>query len=105
MVTLSIWLYGKPSWDLDIEGKEALEPNLFREHGDYMKEHLYKVADILEKLRNGGWNLSECCGALYTLELELFGLNKKEARKELVKLGIDPGYVALEEYEEELIEE
>ena len=96
MAKLSIWLYGKPSWDLEIEGKNKLNPKIFRIKGDYLKEHLYEVADTLKKLQSVGWNLVERYGALYSLELYRNNLTKEEARKELKKLKINLNLVNTE---------
>ena len=66
MIHLSIWLYGKPEWDLFTEEDGFINGDLFRGQADYLKEHLYRVADVVEKLKKNGW---DCEGTLYTLEL------------------------------------
>ena len=47
MIELNIWLYGKPSWDIEIEGKKFLDPLVLKEHAFLMKEHLEKLKDWL----------------------------------------------------------
>ena len=36
MINLSLWLYGKPEWDLDLDD-ENVDTKLIREQGDYLK--------------------------------------------------------------------
>lgn len=94
MVNLIIWLYGKPAWDLEIEGEENIDPNIFRKHGKYLKGHLSLVANTTEKLQKAGWS---CCGTLYTLEFYKENVTKKETKKELQKLGIEFDLINIEE--------
>ena len=101
MINLSIWLYGKPSWDLAIEGKTFLNSKIFREHGDYLRDYLHSVAEIVDKLQFSGWEVD---GALYTLEFYKQGLTKKQAKKELKELAITPELYHLEEVDEEFEE-
>lgn len=104
MINLSIWLYGKPSWDMDIEGEEDIDPERFIEQGDYLKEHLHNIAKIVKKLRSAGWG---CYGTLYSLEFCKNSIKtKKEAKEELKKLGVDEEISMIEfEDEEDYIEE
>ncbi len=100
MINLSIWLYGKPEWDMDLGDK--IDPNIFIEQGNYLKEHLHNVANIVKKLNSTGWN---CYGTLYTLEFSNENIKtKKEAKQELKKLGITDN-VGLIEIDDEEIEE
>ncbi len=97
MINISVHLYGKPEWDLPTDDKR-IDGNMLREQGDYLKKHLYNVADITEKLRKSGWN---CSGALYSLEFCKEGVTKQEAMKELKKLDISSKEINLIEFEDE----
>ena len=97
MISLSIILYGKPGWDLSIEGEDDIDPKIFKLQGDYLKEHLHKVTNITEKLQSSGWS---CYGTLYTLEFSK-DISETEAKKELKKLKINLKDINIEEYEEE----
>lgn|SRR3989344_9141527 len=101
MINLSLFLYGKPAWDMDIEGEEDIDPEILKEQGDYLKEHLHAIAGIVKKLKSAGW---ECCGTLYTLEFYNEEIrSKKEALKELKRLDIDQDIFSLEELDDEEI--
>lgn len=100
MTTIILFLYGKPSLDMDIEGKTYINPNIFRKRGEELKEHLRSVADSLEKLQAAGWKVSEGYGAIYALELYK-EITKTEAKKELKRLKISLEQVSLDEYEDE----
>ena len=99
MIELNIWLYGKPSWDIEIEGKKFLDPLVLKEHAFLMKEHLERAAEILSLLQNSGWKLAESYGAIYSLTLYK-NLNKKYAEQELQKFGISLSEIALEQVED-----
>ncbi|MDP1693994.1 MAG: hypothetical protein Q8L34_00460 [Candidatus Woesearchaeota archaeon] len=97
MINISIGLYGKPSWDMDIEGEEITDGEMFRAQGKYLKEHLENVADIVKKLTSAGWS---CSGTLYDLQFfKESVINKSEAKKELKRLKIDMNQINVEEYE------
>ena len=104
MINIDIGLYGKPSWDMDIEGKDYIEPKMIRKQGEFLKEHLHKVADMLEKLQSAGWIVAEGYGAIYSLQLYK-ETTKVEAKKELKRLKINPKDIHIEEYAEEEFED
>ncbi len=88
MIELGLWLYGKPNWDLEIEGKTYLDPSVLREHALLLKLHLERVASILDKLQKNGWKMKENYGALYALTL-CKKTSKEKAEQELLKLEIE----------------
>ena len=84
---MQLWLYGKPSWDLEIEGKNNIEPGLLKDHGVFLKEHLEKTAAVLERLQKAGWKVVESYGAIY--EITLYKkISMIKAREEFKKLEI-----------------
>ena len=99
MIEAQLWLYGKPSWDLEIEGKKHIEPAILKSHGAFLKDHLEKTADLLEKLQNAGWKVVESYGAIYAITLYK-KINMFNAKEELKKLGISLEEVNLEQAEE-----
>lgn len=101
MINLSLHLYGKPEWDLPTDDK-LINGDLLRAHGDDLKEHLHKIADIVEKLKKNGW---DCSLALYNLEFCKENITKQEAEKELKRLNINLKEIDLEELESEEDEE
>jgi len=95
MISLSLWIYGKPEWELDLD--EDIDPNLFRIHGEELKQRLNIIANMTEKLQASGWSGT---GELYTIDFSK-NLTFKEAEKELRKLGFDPSSFDLMELEDE----
>ena len=75
MIKIQVWLYGKPSWELPIEGINSITPSVLRKRAKELSNHLLSVADLLEKLSNKGWKVS---GEIYTLTF----FKDKEVKKE-----------------------
>jgi hypothetical protein len=94
---ISVYLFGKPAWELDLEGEDANVQMAMsvRALGDELKERLYHASDILTKLVDNGWSGS---GTLYDIYL-FKDITVAEAEKELSGLGIDPGSVNIREDE------
>ena len=97
MINISLHLYGKPEWDLPVDDG-VIDGDLLRAHGNELKEHLLKVADIFEKLKKNGWNGSL---ASYSLELYKEDITKQEAEKELKRLGISLKDINIMDFEDE----
>ena len=99
-VGVSVFLFGKPAWEIeDLEGGD-LTPELIdqiRNTGAEIKSSLDQTADVLTKLLRSGWSGS---GGLYDVNLYK-GITLKEAQEELTKLGINPELVNLMEEEDE----
>ena len=100
VVRLSIPLFGKPSWEMNIEGGNAT-PKMLREKAAELKERLERAADALEKLDMNGWDLEEAYGSIYSLDLYK-DVTIDEAKKELKQLGLE---YLIENLEEEELEE
>ncbi|MFX1520197.1 MAG: hypothetical protein ACFFCD_09790 [Promethearchaeota archaeon] len=96
---ISIWLFGKPSHEMAIEGGEAT-PKMLREKAVELKERLERAAEIFEELARNGWELAECYGSVYDLSFTK-DVNETQAKEELKKLGIDPEEVNILELEDE----
>ena len=69
-----------------LDGKGEIKTEIIKEQGDYLKEHLHKVADVAEKLQKKGWL---GCSTLYTLEFYKEKITKKQAEQELKQLKVD----------------
>lgn len=98
MINLSIHLYGKPAWDLPIEGEEVTDGKMFKIWGEHLSKHLNQVSTIVETLVKAGWG---CYGTLYSLDFSNSKItNQKEAKKELKRLGIPMSTINIIEFEE-----
>lgn len=74
---------------MNIEGKTKINPAILKKQGDYMKERLYNVAWIADKLQKNGWVMCEGYGAIYNLSFYNDSVKTiKQAKTELKKLGI-----------------
>ncbi len=94
-VEVDLFLFGKPEWEMNIEEVSASE---IREKGEELRERLNRIAEIMEKLENAGW---ERAGAsLYSISFYK-DIAIEDAKEELRQLGIDPEEVGLMEIEEE----
>ena len=93
---MDLFLFGKPEWE--IENMEEVSAEEIRKKGDEIKERLYRIASIMEKLEQAGWE--RYSASLYSISFYK-EINEEEAREELRRLGIDPEEVSLMEIEEE----
>lgn len=80
MIEIQLWLYGKPSWDMPIEGVTSITPNMLRKRAKELYKHLLAVADLFEKLSKEGWNVS---GSIYSLT---FYKDKTVTKKDVLTL-------------------
>jgi hypothetical protein len=96
---VSIHLFLKPSWEMDIEEVDYIAPGMLRKKGDELRERLRGAADIVEKLQSDGWPMASGYGTDYDLEFVWEG-DSESARRRLIELGIDPDEVGIEEVEE-----
>jgi len=97
--SVSIHLFLKPSWEMDIEGIDYINPEILRRKGDELRERLHAVAGIVDKLQSDGWPRVSGHAAIYDLEF-VWGGDRESARKRLIELGIEPDEVGVEEIEE-----
>ncbi|HLC85914.1 MAG TPA: hypothetical protein VJG30_01350 [Candidatus Nanoarchaeia archaeon] len=96
MISLSIWLYGKPNWDIPIEGSKFIDPCVLLEHAGYLYKHLCEIAILVNKLQSNGWELFETYGAVYSLDFYK-NISLEEAEEELFFLKIQMKEVNIEE--------
>ena len=102
MINVEIGLWTKPSWMVDIEGKSKIDVKMLKEMGDFFKEHLNKISDVINKLQKNDWIMSECYGAIYSLSFYKEGIEtEKEAKREMKKLGINLKNIDIMEFEDE----
>ncbi len=95
-VEVDIFLFGKPEWE--IGDLESVSPDEIRALGDELKERLYHIATIMEKLADAGW---ERYGAsLYSISFHK-EISEDEAVRELERLGINVDEVNLMEVDED----
>jgi len=99
MVTIDIWLFGKPEWEIDLD---KATPQDLKDLGEDLRDRLCRVSEIVEKLENNGWSRG---AGLYNLFLHK-GIKKELVGEELEELGIGEKEVNIEDFgEEELVEE
>jgi hypothetical protein len=99
MATINIWLFGKPEWEMDFDKATYQD---IKDLGDNLRDRLYRISEIVEKLENNEWFRS---AGLYDLYLHK-NIKKELVGEELEKLGIKEKEVNIEDFgEEELIEE
>jgi len=96
---VSIHLFLKPSWEMDIEGVDYIDPKILRRKGDELRERLHAAAEVVDKLQSNGWLMMSGSGVIYDLEFVWEG-DRKSAEKRLIELGIAPDDVGIEEVEE-----
>lgn len=100
LVTVSVFLFGKPAWEIDgLEGSPVdLELlNAVASCGREIERRLTRTADMGRRLVAGGW---EGYGLLYELEFyKSVGL--REAEDEMRAMGIGPDEVSLREEDED----
>ncbi len=95
-VTGSLYLFGKPSWEIEGLENGDLTPELIARiaaAGDEIKERLNVSAKVLTKLRALGWNGE---GTLYDFNIWK-ETTREQAIIELSAIGIDPESVSLTE--------
>jgi hypothetical protein len=100
LVTVSIFLFGKPAWEVDgLEGS-PVDLQLLRaiaSCGPELNRRLTRVAELGKKLVERGW---EGYGLLY--EIEFYKeVTLSDAEEELRALGIEPDEVSVREEEED----
>lgn len=96
---IDIHLFGKPSWELDLEDFEItkkLSDELVT-LGDSLQERLHESSFIINKLLDNGWSGS---GALYDIMLWK-QQNKKITLAELKVLEINPKSIEIREEDED----
>jgi len=96
---VSIHLFLKPSWEMDIEDIDYIDPEILRRKGDELRERLHAAAEIVDKLQSDGWPRISEHAAIYDLEF-VWGGGSESAERRLVELGIDPDELGIEEVEE-----
>jgi hypothetical protein len=97
---VSIHLFLKPSWEMDIEDIDYIDPEILRRKGDELRERLHAAAEIVGKLQRDGWpRICEQEAAIYDLEF-IWGGGSEGAERRLVELGIDPDEVGIQEVED-----
>jgi hypothetical protein len=92
-----VWLFGKPDWELDIEGADVTEETAdeIELKGKELQARLLRDAQIVRRLVKSGWVGS---GGLYDLFFSK-PVPLERAERELTDLGISGDEVTLEELE------
>lgn len=95
MTEISIWLYGKPEWE--IENLDKITGEQLKEHGKELMKRLNYIGDIAIKLEKNEWSRGAGLYDLYFYK----DISIDEAKKELIKLEIDVEKINLiDDYQE-----
>ena len=100
LVTVSVFLFGKPAWEIDRLEGSPIDLELLDEIsscGQELSRRLARVAELGKKLVERGW---EGVGLLYDIDFYK-PVSLKEAEEEFKALGIEPDEVSIrEEFED-----
>ncbi len=100
LVTVSVFLFGKPAWEIDRLEGAPVDLELLDEIascGQRLSERLTRAAELGRKLVERGW---EGVGLLYDVEFYK-GVSLRDAEEELKAIGVEPDEVSIrEEYED-----
>jgi hypothetical protein len=96
-VIVSVWLFGKPAWELG-EG-DGVTPEELRELAGELGDRLRATADIVEELARAGWQSHV---GLYDLEFTHPEMDfKASVEAQFRALGIDLRRLSIAEVEDE----
>jgi hypothetical protein len=100
IVTISVFLFGKPAWEIDRLEGSAVDLELLDEIaacGEELSGRLARAVELGKKLVGRGW---EGVGLLYDVEFYKT-ISLKDAEEELKALAIQPDEVSIrEEFED-----
>lgn len=94
MVSISIWLFGKPEWEIS-DKMDITKSQTFKDLGNELKARMDEKGEIIDKLVADGWNLELC---LYDIHACRDGLKTIDVENHLKGLGIDPDMVSVNEF-------
>jgi len=100
LVTISVFLFGKPAWEIDRLEGTPVDFQLLDEIascGQALNRRLARAAEIGRKLVERGW---EGVGLLYDVDFYK-EISLKDAEEELKSLGIEPDEVSIREETDE----
>lgn len=96
LVTISVFLFGKPAWEIDRLEGSPVDLELLDEIascGQELSRRLARATELGKKLVEGGW---EGVGLLYDIDFYKT-ISLKDAEEELKVLGIEPDEVSIRE--------
>jgi hypothetical protein len=100
LVTVSVFLFGKPAWEIDRLEGSSVDLELLAEVascGQELSRRLARVAELGKKLVERGW---EGVGLLYDIDFYK-AVSLKDAEEELKALDIEPDEVSIREESED----
>lgn len=80
---INYWLFGKPAWEMDIDGKK-IDPQMLKDKGEELKQRLDDAANVIKVLE------VTFEGALYDMRASLSCKTEDEARQLIKDKGLDP---------------
>lgn len=96
LVTLSVFLFGKPAWEIERLEGSPVDLELLNEVaacGRELNTRLARAAELGKKLVESGW---EGVGLLYDIDFYK-SVSLRDAEEELKTLGIEPDEVSIKE--------
>lgn len=96
LVTVSVFLFGKPAWEIERLEGSPVDIELLAAVaacGQELAKRLGRAAEVGRKLVAGGW---EGTGLLYDIEFYK-EVALKDAEEELKRMGIEPDEVSIRE--------
>ncbi len=100
LVTISVFLFGKPAWEIDRLEGSPVDLELLDEIaacGQELSRRLARAAELGRKLVERGW---EGVGLLYDLEFYK-GISLRDAEEEMKAIGVEPDEVSIREESDE----
>ena len=97
MVSLSVYLFGKPAWEVD---EDRVNRQVLRELGVDLKNRLDEVADITDKLLTNDWKSEMGLYDVYFNNNDL-NLTQDDLEEYLKGIGVDPEEVSMDDLEDE----
>ena len=98
MIEVNIPLFNIAAIELQITGESVDNPELFRLKGEELRERMYMVAEISEKLIKNKWRIVCEIFNLIAYKDEIKSVS--EAKSQLKKLGIKTEYLFFTKYKE-----
>ena len=99
LVTVAVFLFGKPAWEIESLEGSAVTPELLGEVsrcGEELNRRLARAAEVGRRLLEAGW---EGVGLVYGMDFYK-AISLLDSQEELKAIGIAPDEVTIKEVDE-----
>jgi len=96
LVTVAIFLFGKPAWEIERLEGSTVTPELLGEVaacGEELSRRLSRAAQVGKRLLDAGW---EGLGLVYGIDFYK-AITLKETQEELKDIGVNPDEVSIKQ--------